>query len=229
MATRLWLTRTQPGADRQARDLRSAGYQVLAAPVLEVATIAAAAPAHAPDIVIFLSEHAVNCAADLTFCDGAVVLAIGARTQQVLQSFGIDARVPAEERSEGLLQMPELAQLQGLQVLVVAGQDGRGVLEAELAARGAQVSSYRCYRRVAVADPAVEVADVDGIVVASGDGLQAVARFWLKAGGSVNIPLLVPSARVAELARQQGFTRVLECAGADSRAILSMLQQIAET
>jgi hypothetical protein len=56
-----------------------------------------------------------------------------------------------------------------------------------------------------------------------------VARFWLKAGGSVNIPLLVPSARVAELARQQGFTRVLECAGADSRAILSMLQQIAET
>lgn len=227
MATRLWLTRTQPGADRQARELRAAGYQVLVAPVLEVAAIAAAAPAQAPDIVIFLSEHAVNCTPDLTFCDDALVLAIGVRTRDVLAAVGIAARVPAEQRSEGLLQMPELAQLQGFRVLVVAGQDGRGVLEAELAARGAQIASYRCYRRVAVADPAVEVADVDAIVVASGDGLQAAAGYWLTAGGNLDIPLLVPSARVAQLARQQQFSRVLECAGADSRAILSVLQRLA--
>jgi uroporphyrinogen-III synthase len=227
VTSRFWLTRTQPGADRQAAELGAAGYQVLVAPVLSVLPVAAAAPVEVPDIVIFLSEHAVNCVVDLAFCDDALVLAIGIRTQEVLQAAGIDARVPAEERSEGLLQMPELAQLQGKRVLVVAGQDGRGVLEAELTARGAQVAGYRCYRRVAVDNLEVAVAAVDGVVVASGDGLQAMARFWLAAGGRVDVPVLVPSARVAELARQQGFTRVIECSGADSRAIMSALKRIA--
>lgn len=227
--TTLWLTRTQPGADRQALDLRAAGYQVLVAPVLKVEPMIAAAPSEAPDLVIFLSEHAVNCAADLSFCAGAVVLAIGARTREVLRAAGIDARVPVVERSEGLLQMPELSQLQGRRVLVVAGQDGRGILETQLIARGAQVAGYRCYQRVALSSPEIDVADVDVVLAASGDGLLAMARFWMAAGGSGQIPLLVPSLRVAELARQRGFTRVLECAGADSRAILSALKRIAET
>jgi uroporphyrinogen-III synthase len=226
MSARLWITRTQPGADRQAAELEAAGYRTLVAPVLAVEATGAPLPAGNFDVVVFLSEHAVNFTEDFSFCAGAQLFAIGPQTGAILEAAGYSARVPEDPRSEGLLATPEFAVLTGQRVLLVAGEGGRDLLAETLARRGAAVHDYRCYRRVAAADVELNADQVDVIVAASGDGLAAIAACWFGRGADPDIPLLVPSARVAGLAVRHGFTRVIECSGAGSRAILSALQRL---
>ena len=223
---RVWLTRTQPGADRQALDLRAAGNDVEVAPVLAAVASGARPPDRAADITIFLSEQAVRHAGDLTFCDGSLVLAIGEQTRLALAAAGISALSPEDERSEGLLKMPALQSISGQRVVLVAGEGGRAVIESALSERGASVSTYHCYRRVEVADVRVAVSKIDVVVIASGDAAGAAADAWRRSGGERTIPALVPSARVADIAREAGFDNVVQCAGADSRAILSALKRI---
>jgi uroporphyrinogen-III synthase len=223
---KVWLTRSQPGASRQAQELSAAGYQVLVAPVLTIEATGNPAPAQAPDLTIFLSEHAVKTAADLAFARSGVVFSVGAQTRSALAARGIDARIPAQQSSEGLLQLPELRDISGKRILLAAGEGGRELLAHTLQERGAQVEIYRVYRRVPVAALDLDPASIAAIVVASGDGLRAMACLWQNLGGKPDIPLLVPSARVADIAAELQFSCVIQCAGADSHAILSGLKQI---
>jgi len=223
---RVWLTRSRPGADRQARELVAAGYEVVVAPVLDIVGTTMEAPSEPADWVIFVSEQAVRHCPDLTFIGGARVFAVGGRTQEVLGRRGIDAIAPVEPTSEGLLALEELAVGRGRTVLIVCGEGGRTLLDDELAVRGARVMRHVCYRRRAVTGVRVDPASVDAIVAASAEGLLAAFAAWRKAGGGVSVPVLVPSARVAAKARELGCRRVVECAGADTRAILSALDRL---
>jgi len=223
----LWLTRSEPGATRQAQELNARGYQTLVAPVLTIEPTGNPAPVEPADLVIFLSEHALECAADLVFTAEAAVFAVGTRTQAALAAEGISAQVPEQHSSEGLLQLPELQAVAGVRVVLVTGEGGRDLLAETLNRRGAEVCVYRSYRRRALTRVEPAVKNVSAIVVASGDGMQAVAVLWRGMGGRSDVPVLVPSARVAEIAAQLQFTCVIECAGADSHAILSGLKQIA--
>ncbi len=229
MSARLWITRTAPAADRQAVEFAQAGYQTLVAPVLRVEATGAPCPPGEFDLVVFLSEHAVSFAGSCDFCGSAQIFAIGAQTATSLAAAGYSARVPDDQRSEGLLEMPEFAVLTGQRVLLVAGEGGRDLLAQTLTQRGAEVCDYRCYRRVATTETALRTSEIDVIIAASGDGVAAIAERWFASAGDPDIPLLVPSARVAGLARGHGFTRVIECSGAGSRAILSALQRISVT
>ena len=223
---RLWLTRTQPGAQRQAQELAAAGYQVLVEPVLRVEPTGAAVPGAEFEIVVFLSEHAVRICEDFAFCASARLFAIGARTAEALKAQGLDALSPEDERSEGLLAMDQLRSIQGQRVLLVAGEGGRDLLAAALSERGASVSDYRCYRRAVRSGVMLQTDEIDVVVAASGDGAVAAADVWFGQGGSAEVTVLVPSDRVAGIAREAGFRRVVECAGASSRAILSALKEL---
>jgi len=222
----VWLTRSEPGASRQSRELRAAGYDIWLAPVLKVEPIVLDAPPAAADIVIFLSEAAVHFAGDHTFCKGAQVFAVGSRTREVLAEQGIASIAPQDTTSEGLLALRELADVAGRQVLLVAGEGAREHLLAALSGRGAVVTSYICYRRSALADVQIDVTAIDAIVAASGDGATLVARVWFAAGGRADIPLLVPSQRVMEIAGDAGFSRAVLCNGAGSAAWLEGLADL---
>ena len=191
MPVRLWITRTQPGADRQAAELEAAGYETLVAPVLKVETTAAAPPSGHIDMVVFLSEHAVRFSENFSFCAGAQLFAVGLQTGSRLEAAGYSAQVPEDQRSEGLLKMPEFASLRGKRVLLVAGEGGRDLLADTLAQRGATVTDYRCYRRVAVTDVELSADQVDVIIAASGDGLAAIAMVdWRTDFGGVAGPAI---------------------------------------
>lgn len=224
---RVWLTRSEPGASRQSRELCAAGYDVWLAPVLEIEPIELAAPVGGADIVIFLSEPAVLFAGDLAFCDRGQVFAIGGRTREVLAEQGIRSVAPADATAEGLLALREFADVKDKQVVVVAGEGGRGHLWQTLRARGAKLTSHTCYRRRPAADDLqVDVAAINAILAASGDGATLVARVWFRAGGRAAIPFLVPSQRVMEIAGGAGFTRVVLCNGAGSAAWLKGLADL---
>ncbi len=229
---RVWITRTQPGAGRLAADLRRRGVDVLVAPVLVIEAIAVMPPTRF-DTVVFLSEHAAILGAKKIGIDGSVVLAVGDRTAAVLAELGAQATVPLLHSSVGLLELPELTAVRGKRILLVAGLSGRDLLARELASRGAKVEEFSVYRRVALdrllPEQCSQLSKVDMIAVSSGDGFENAARLWLLANGNANVPVLVPSERVALKGRTLGLPNVHDCAGADSDAVLRGLAGISDT
>lgn len=225
---RVWVTRSQPGADRQADALARHGHLALTAPVITIVEVAGLPPSGAFTDVVFLSEHAVviglprliDAGLDLTVTRTA---AIGSSTAARLGDQGIAAAVPVVPSSEGLLAMRSFTEVAGRQILLVSGEGGRNLLENTLTERGAVVEKFAAYKRQAVVAVDEDLAGVDAIAVASGDGFEIMARVWFAADGSSDVPVFVPSERVAAKGARLGFSRVFTCAGASADALLDGL------
>ena len=225
----VWITRSQPGADRHAAALRQRGYEVLLQPVLDIEPVSVSEFERQADIVVFLSEHAVRFGLPHLDLQNSVVFAVGRRTAEVLAAAGVKTRVPEDHSSEGLLGMPELQQVHDARILVVCGAAGRELLAPALTRRGARVKKLVCYRRFPAGKLTADARAVEAIVAASGDGLEQIARLWFAVGGRPDVALLVPSARVAEMGVELGFTNIHDCAGADTSAVLRTLQALRAT
>lgn len=221
---RIWVTRSEPGASRQAAALQAAGYQVLTAPVLQIEATGNPAPQGSYQQVIFLSEHAVGNAGALDFCAGARVHAIGRQTAAALQASGIAARSPDHSSSDGLLEQLAGERLAGQSCLIVAGEGGRKTLARVLAERGARVQEYLCYRRVAAAVRPDALVGITHILVASQDGFRAVARLWCSSGRSADVKVIVASDRIAELGSELGLENVQSADGAADEDWITALE-----
>ncbi|MCZ6881000.1 MAG: uroporphyrinogen-III synthase [Gammaproteobacteria bacterium] len=224
----VWITRSQPGAERQAAVIREHGHQALVAPATTISQLPDALPRGSYTDIIFLSEHAVRFGVNHLLDAGVdlasvAVFAIGPSTAARLSELGIFCATPAVPSSEGLLAMPEFADTSGRCVLIVAGDGGRDVLAAGLEANGARTRKFSVYRRAAVDRLEVELTGVEAIAVGSGDGFKFMARLWFAAGGRRDVPVFVPSRRVAGVGEELGFSSVHPCAGADGDALLAGL------
>lgn len=115
------------------------------------ATRAALARALGADRVVFSSPAAVHAAARLLPLDrshAGVWLAVGAGTLAALHQHGAaDVQAPQRMDSEGLLDLPALANLTGLRAALVTAPGGRGIIAETLQARGAQLERVDVYRR----------------------------------------------------------------------------------
>ncbi|MBT2768576.1 uroporphyrinogen-III synthase [Stenotrophomonas sp. ISL-67] len=117
----------------------------------DAATRTALARALGADRVVFSSPAAVHAAARLLPLDGThagLWLAVGAGTAAALRGHGAgEVMAPARMDSEGLLDLPALAQLQELRAALVTAPGGRGIIAATLQARGAALERVDVYRR----------------------------------------------------------------------------------
>lgn len=153
--TRIAITRPVGSGAALARRVRALGGEALLLPGSRLRACPDAAAARAglrtalgAAVVIFTSPAAVRFAAALTRLDtGARVLAPGSGTATALQRAGVTAVHPQREDSEGLLALPALQCVRGQHVALVGAAGGRGLLERELAARGARVSLAYVYQR----------------------------------------------------------------------------------
>ncbi|MBP8220683.1 MAG: uroporphyrinogen-III synthase, partial [Aeromonadaceae bacterium] len=150
------ILRPEPQASTLAERLREAGYQAVVTPLLQIqpgrqlAQLASALPRH--DLLIAVSSHAVEQATAWLTVQGLAwpqlpTLAVGATTAASWQESGVQPQVPQDERSEGLLALPALNEVQGKQILILRGDGGREFLAEQLRARGALVDYCECYRR----------------------------------------------------------------------------------
>jgi uroporphyrinogen-III synthase len=234
---KLWITRSEPGASRQAAELTAAGYPCWVRSVLTIEPLSPALPKGAFERCIFVSEHGVHCglprlqaAAPGLILPAAVhCLAIGPRTASALSAHGIaSASNAARSDSEALLADPRLRDVKDLRVLLVAGVGGRTLIEDTLRARGASVERFECYRRVSRLDPLPRDAavGVTAIIVGSGEALLPIRTLWREADGSDDVLVLVPSSRVAGRAVELGFGNVHDCGAADVSAVLRALREV---
>jgi uroporphyrinogen-III synthase len=190
------------------------------------------------DIAIFVSANAVEYGGrlDRPWPARVRVYAPGQGTVEALAQAGIaDAHMPQTTwDSEGMLELPELADVAGKRVVIFRGEGGREFLGNSLRARGANVDHVPCYRRVAPQSGA------DGLVEAMREG-RAHALTLTSAEGLVNLidavglegrahlaamPAFSVHPRIAERAREYGLPAV-ETAGGDAGLLAGLLDWFA--
>lgn len=157
------------------------------------------------------------------------IAAVGQSTAAALHRAGITQVVAPTERfdSEALLALPELQAVAGQRITIVRGEGGRELLGDTLKARGAVVNHASCYRRSAAP------LDVAGLLAAAPHALtvtssEALQHLWQALDAKArlhlqDLPLFAPHARIAELARQQGWRKVLLCASGDDAMLAALV------
>jgi uroporphyrinogen-III synthase len=161
---------------------------------------------------------------------------VGAATAQILDDYGLPVFFPQQgEDSEALLDLPQFQRaLSGYdpKVLIMRGEDGRELLAERLRERGVIVDYLPLYRRCLPHYPAfalpntVEAERLNGLVVSSGQGFAHLRELAGDAWPTfAQLPLFVPSPRVAEMARAAGAVAVVDCRGASASALLAALRE----
>ncbi|EKE75882.1 uroporphyrinogen-III synthase [Gallaecimonas xiamenensis] len=227
----LLIVRPQPQAERLAARLAEAAIAHQVSPLLTISPVDPA-PELATELadaqwVVAVSVHAV-AGLPSPLPKGPRYAAVGEATAQALREAGADAVLVADPPdSEGLLAQPALAKVQDERILIARGNGGRELLAKTLAGRGAQVQVREVYRRQPVHLAPEQVlawqdAGVDQVQVTSCSLLDALLattppplKEWL-----LGLTLLVPSARVAEYAQGQGFSRLVQLKDASDEAII---------
>ncbi|QDW66643.1 uroporphyrinogen-III synthase [Luteimonas granuli] len=183
--------------------------------------------------VVFTSPAAVPAAAALQPLRpqaGQAWVAVGAGTARALRRAGI-GRVdsPVRMDSEGLLALPVLQDVHGLDVGLVTAPGGRGVIAATLARRGARVRRANVYARVPVAPSpralaALRTLDAPAwLLLSSGEALEHVlATVTGEALARLRTSRVVAaSERLAGLARGHGLVVAAVAASAQPSAMLA--------
>jgi uroporphyrinogen-III synthase len=220
-----------------ARRVRAFGGVPLLLPGLSLRAAdpeAARAPwqqAQSDEVLIFTSPAAVRYAAGLApLSTRAAIVAIGQGTARALRRLGIGTQAPAARQdSEGLLELPALQQLQGRRVALITAPDGRGLLQEQLAARGALLREVHVYRRTA---PRLNQRHIDAVehlpttacvLLSSGEAMQHLLALLPPAAAQRlrEARLVVSSDRIAEQARASGFSQVYVAASAASADLLA--------
>jgi uroporphyrinogen-III synthase len=167
------------------------------------------------DQVIFISANAAEIGLPMIAKRWSQIpkntqfLAVGQQTADIFSAFDYPVSYPKHQpNTEGLLH--ELSQLQDLtaqSVLILRGGSGRQTLGDELVRRGGQITYAELYQRNIDAKHLVEAQNFSSqsscVVVHSGELLQAMG-----VPADKRIPLVVPSDRIAQLAKEMGYQSV---------------------
>ena len=247
---RLLLTRSAEDCAALAQSLAAAGVASSCLPLLEIAPVGLEAQQQALlqglssyQAIIVVSKPAARLllqqlAQARLQPPGQGWFTVGDATAAVLQGAGLEVSCPPRgDDSEALLALPALRQAVAVpapRVLIVRGVGGRELLAERLAEQGASVDYLELYRRCLPAYPAgtlmrrIEAERLNGLVVSSGQGFEHLQQL---AGADwpqlAQLPLFVPSPRVAEQARAAGAQQVVDCRGASATALLAAVQRSA--
>jgi uroporphyrinogen-III synthase len=172
------------------------------------------------DLAIFVSANAVKYALPEWPRNSPAQLqiaAIGPATAKLLQQHALVNLItsPPPFNSETLLSLPELIQIHRRRIVIFCGENGKTLLADTLRQRGAKVTVVPVYRRLRPATPTASQLEewqqqsIDVIISTSCESLQNLHDLlnvsksaWLK-----QIPLIVISQQMANLARELGFVK----------------------
>ena len=226
------MTRPAGRAERLASLLEQAGARAVRFPAIDIEPVAERpGPAlERFDLVVFVSPTAVQCALGQTESRDFRAAGVGAGTKRELQAHGVQHVLAPQEGadSEALLGLPELQRPHGKRILIVRGEGGRELLADALAARGAVVEHFECYRRVAPrTDPAFLIAawdagEIDAVTVSSSLALENLLAI-LGRGRLGGRPLFANHARVAERAREASIENVIVAGPGDEEAVAGLV------
>jgi uroporphyrinogen-III synthase len=240
------ITRPTHQAGPLAARIRAAGGTPILFPALEILDVADPKRLDALidrldefELAIFISPNAVNKAMDRITARRALprklkIAAVGHGSSSELARRGVTGVIVPDTGfdSEALLALSDLRNVAGMRIVVFRGEGGRELLGDTLIARGASLEYAECYRR---GRPALDAApllrawtrdELHAVIVTSG---EAVRNLFDMVGGPGRIrlretPLFASHARIAQTARELGFTIVIETAGGDDGLVAGLEQ-----
>ena len=235
------ITRPREPAEALAAALEREGARPIIFPALAIEDVApssateeALASLASAALAIFVSAHAVEKGVAAVRARGPwpanlPVAAVGEATAEALRNSGFARVISPPERhdSEGLLALPQLAQVRGKRVAIFRGEGGRERMREELEARGAKVGYVECYRRVKPrADASALVAafrrgEVQAVSALSGETLENFVEMLGPENATLvaGTTLVVPHEAIAAHRDARRFARVLVAPhGADGLA-----------
>jgi uroporphyrinogen-III synthase len=212
--------------------------------ILPPADRSALAQAHARlggyDFAIFVSANAVEFGAppDPAHWPATLrILAPGVGTADAIAAVGLPgARVPESSfDSEGLLALPDLAQVEGKRIVIFRGEEGRALLGDTLRARGAIVDYVACYRRAAPSSGSegltrlLAAGEAHALTLTSAEGLDNLLAALGERAGALLRPLrtFAPHPRIVEAARAAGLDAV-ETPPGDAGLLTALLEWFAQ-
>jgi uroporphyrinogen-III synthase len=179
---------------------------------------------------------------------GIQYFAVGETTARQLHNLGLPvtalgAALTGSMNSESLLQAPELQQVAGEKIVIFRGCGGRGKMAEVLRERGANVAYCELYTRTIPAQAADQLRTVlesaeswvtpPVIALHSGESLQHLLHVLAKVQNNdrnffsmdrlLDLRVLVPGQRVADIARSAGFTQIMVAENATDQAMTSAL------
>lgn len=200
----------------------------------DAAIRASLAQALRADVVLYTSPNAVAAAGSrrsLRPKRGQAVLAVGDGTRRALRRRGIDARAPSRMDSEGLLAMPQLADVANRRIGLVTGSGGRDAIAPRLRERGGEVLRADAYARLPLPlsataleklGEALEAPQRVVLALSSGEALRQVLAELPPSLREpfARIAVAAASARLADAARDAGFRRIAIAADARPASLL---------
>ncbi len=239
--TTVVLTRAASDSQRLAGLLAGEGFKALCLPLMTLVPLTIEERPELPEpseIWIFISANAVRfglpvLAPLLNNHKAPTVLAVGAKTREILSHYNISSSAPDRQDSEGLLAMPELNGDSVGRVTIVKGEGGRDTLADELRCRGISVTEFPCYRRCW---PEVDLSVLKGeadewiFQASSGEILSRLTTLLANEDGQAlfRFPVVVPSDRVAQIATRLGWRTVLRADDASDQSVIRVLHHWTE-
>jgi uroporphyrinogen-III synthase len=235
------VTRPRDQVAQLARRIEQEGGIPLLFPLLDIAAVQDTKTLHEQiarlgqfNLAIFISPNAVRYGIAAIRETGAVpnslkIATVGQGSAKALRELGIANVIAPTERfdSEGLLALSELQNVAGWHVMIFRGDGGRELLGDTLKVRGATVEYATCYQRSKPQQDAGVLLSTlpDAITVTSS---EALGYLWQMLNGSAravlrDTPLFVPHARIAELAREQGWLQVQLTASGDDGLLSTLI------
>jgi len=158
---------------------------------------------------------------------GIEFFAVGQQTAQILGAADITALSPSgRQNTEALLALPELQDLSNQRVIIFRGCGGREILADTLIERGARVDYCGLYKRVINLEQALlarqQLLQNDCLVAHSGELLQALGDQSGEPGAEKVV--VVPSERVAEIARELGYKNIASAENALPESMLAAVE-----
>lgn len=226
-------TRPLPQALSLAQSIENEGGHCIILPSLDIAPVLVdkkiLQQSEASDIWLFLSQYAVQyCKVDVALVKSKTIIAIGKSTAMALAKMDERAStrlaptknlspilIPPEFSSEGLLNIPELHNIQGKTITIFRGKSGRTLLDEKLQERGAIVHEVILYQRILSTWTKEEYALIkqNSIDLALGMSVDSLTYFFSQLElpekkRLLNVPWLVMSHRVANQAKKLGIKTI---------------------
>ncbi len=193
------------------------------------------------DYIIAVSENAVKyanhylTAAARQWPQDVHCIAVGPNTAKCWQQLGIKhILIPSTYDSEGVLQLLENTPISDKNILILRGNGGRETIAETLSSRTAKVVYSEVYQRTAPTYDGEKLINkwlhlaINSVIITSGEILGNVLKSipssslpWFK-----NLYFIVPSKRIADIAKAQGINHVIIADGASNSSLFAAIKQL---
>lgn len=237
MDNKVLLVRTAESISAASQFLQDHDISIIEAPIIKTKPIFCSVARMSK--VINLSEMVCclsqNAAHNLYYYQGklatqADIWAVGTKTQDATASFFKNVQCPQLQTSEGLFAEIKDRIFPGTRVTLLKGAGGRDFLIRQLSQLGAIITQINLYQRMLVQQELEQlpskIDDTKLKAIMVGSGELFCGAFGQLGEKMVTTPLIVPSVRVAEIARAQGCRNIKVADGASAKAFLTALNKL---